>query len=319
MGRYYYKLKSYGIVRYYKKKSSGYREIVNPIDGEKYFGETIEILQNSENLNQGFKRNNQLSKRSKSKITQRVTWLAEFANWKYYKTKKGKVMRFKLNMITLTYVGDIDEKTAKRNLNDFLNVFRNSYNLKNYLWKIELTKRGRIHYHIVTDTDYTLELTTKIWNRILRRNKMLGRSEVNSTDVKRFSNAFSYLSKYVGKDDEKTFKVLKGRIWGCSQSLSLKDIEKSVQELAEITAHFVHSRRIKYKFIQDDYFEIWLFDLRELRRIPDLWTELQKGLNRVIDFYPSTHTEYSEEIEELFKRTEEVTEECRTHGYGLDY
>lgn len=301
--QYDYSIKSYGVVRYTKKSRRKTYIDLSEVDNNYYTGKIdLENREKVSNLNKGFKRGTELSRRSKSQIIQRIQWLSQIANWKTYKTKSGKIMKYKLNMITLTFTGEIEEKSSKKLLNDFLNNCRNNYDLKNYVWKIELTKRGRIHYHIASDCDLTLDLTTKIWGNILRKAGFVGQYEVNSTDVKRFSNPFAYLAKYVGKNDENNDYKLTGRIWGSSESLNLKKIESELKDLGEYVWHITQKLDVNVRELKDDYFTIRFFDWKVLMPIREFRNEFRKRLLRRIEPFPQTCTWYSERIEELFKR-----------------
>lgn len=226
---------------------------------------------------------------------------------KTYITKKGKQMSYKLQLITLTFAGNLDEKTSKKLLNNMLTALKKSHNLKNYVWKIELTKKGRIHYHIVTDSDLTLEITTKLWNQQLAKIGQKGKAEFNSTDIKRFSRHTTYIAKYLGKNEENEENPLKGRIWGSNRELNPTTIKKGLEEIAEYTYHLAHKIKVGSKTIKKDFVEIILIDYKKIMMVKDWRNEFYSRLRAMVNVVESTTTHYSYEIEDIFKRNKQYS------------
>lgn len=77
----------------------------------------------------------------------------------------------KLNFITLTLPAHLDI-TARELYRDFLNSFlvilKQKIGYKMYVWKLEVQKNGRFHYHIVTDCDVCEGDCRLLWNGVLR-------------------------------------------------------------------------------------------------------------------------------------------------------
>lgn len=300
-----YSINSYGVVKYLKKRK---RQLTNDqlksIESNQQQSKGLEKEEEdrTNNLNKGFKRNNEISQRSKSNIIQRIHWLSYASKKKTYITKKGKQMSYKLQLITLTFAGNLDEKTSKKLLNNMLTALKKSHNLKNYVWKIELTKKGRIHYHIVTDSDLTLEITTKLWNQQLAKIGQKGKAEFNSTDIKRFSRHTTYIAKYLGKNEENEENPLKGRIWGSNRELNPTTIKKGLKEIAEYTYNLAQKIKIGTKTIKKDFVEIILIDYKKIMMVKDWRNEFYSRLRSLVNVVESTTTRYSFEIEEVFKR-----------------
>jgi len=119
----------------------------------------------------------------------------------------------------------------KRELvNTWLSYARKEFDVNNYIWKIERTKKGILHLHIATDTYIHWRELRNSWNRILEKKGYLkeysaenGHTDANSTDVhaqkKLMRNMAAYLCKEFQKNDPDG-KMIEGRLWGCSVSLS---------------------------------------------------------------------------------------------------
>ena len=74
--------------------------------------------------------------------------------------------KFKLNLITLTLPSKqnehSDNEIKHRALNNFFTQLRTKHNLVNYVWKAEKQKNGNIHFHIITDKFFDIDLSTHL-------------------------------------------------------------------------------------------------------------------------------------------------------------
>ena len=152
---------------------------------------------------------------------------------KVFNRKFNAWFDFKVNFITLTLpdtavkISDYDFKTKL--LNPWLTYMRKFYGLKNYVWKLEFQKNGKLHLHITTDTFIHHKKIRSVWNKLLKSNnylidfaKKFNHSNPNSTDihsVRKIKNLAAYMAKYMSKADA-ILKQIKGRIWGCNYELS---------------------------------------------------------------------------------------------------
>lgn len=178
--------------------------------------------------------NGLLSTKAKQRLTTVINWLLVSAQPKDVFNEKWKSwFKFKVNFITLTLpntdvaVNEVQFKSVM--LNSFLTYMRKFYKLKNYVWKLEYQKNGKLHIHITTDTYIEYTTIRKVWNKILISNgcmsafeEKFGHTNPNSTDVhsvRKVKDLGAYLCKYMAKDNKGLLKF-KGRIWGCNQELS---------------------------------------------------------------------------------------------------
>lgn len=193
-------------------------------------------LENQKNLKNN-KHNSKLSPKAIGRIKTAINWLVCAAKYKeVYNKTTNKRFNFKVNLITLTLPDTsekINEKVFKEKLiHPFLVYMRKYYGLKNYVWKIEFQKNGKLHIHITTDTFINHAILRHYWNSLLKRNGFLNdfiakhkHDNPNSTDVHsvwKVKNLGAYLAKYLAKNEDSP-ETLNGRIWGCNYELSDKN------------------------------------------------------------------------------------------------
>ncbi len=193
-------------------------------------------LANQSNLKLN-KHNSKLSKKAINRIKTAINWLIVSAKEKYvYNKATNKRFNFKVNLITLTLPDTsvkITEHAFKTKLmHPFLVYMKKYYGLKNYVWKVEFQKNGKLHLHLTTDTFISHHVLRHYWNSLLNKNNYLEdfkkkykHSNPNSTDVHavwKVKNLGAYISKYMSKNEESE-EIINGRIWGCNYELSDKN------------------------------------------------------------------------------------------------
>jgi hypothetical protein len=122
--------------------------------------------------------NGTLSKKAMRRLINSVNWLIAAApKKKVYSKELRKSFNFKVNFITLTLPGETqmisDHKFKKVLIHNFINTARYRWNLKNFVWKVETQKNGKIHAHFLTDTFIDYRSLRKVWNTILDKNNLL--------------------------------------------------------------------------------------------------------------------------------------------------
>jgi len=193
-------------------------------------------LANQSNLKLN-KHNSKLSKKAISRIKTAINWLIVSSKEKYvYNKATNKRFNFKVNLITLT-LPDTSEKITElafktKLMHPFLVYMRKYYGLKNYVWKVEFQKNGKLHLHLTTDTFISHHVLRHYWNSLLKKNNFLDEfiakykhDNPNSTDVHavwKVKNLGAYISKYMSKNEESE-ETINGRIWGCNYELSDKN------------------------------------------------------------------------------------------------
>jgi len=132
-----------------------------------------------------------------------------------------------LVFVTLTYpktTGISDQDSKRQHLNTFLQALRRRYPKAEYIWRTELTKTGRLHYHLLITSYIGREWLSATWNRILRAAFQLddyyekhGHYNAPSTNVQRARTsrgAVNYLCKYLLKQGPQG--GARGRQWSSS-------------------------------------------------------------------------------------------------------
>lgn len=142
-------------------------------------------------------------------------------------------VRFRLTFATLTIsqqtpVSAPDAYTL--GLSPLLRWLRRSCGVVDYIWKLEFQQRGQIHYHVTLNQFVRYDYLRKEWNHIQRVagwlddfNSRFGHWNPNSTDihaVRQVHKIDLYLAKYLAKGTGG--QAIKGKVWGCSKSLSGK-------------------------------------------------------------------------------------------------
>jgi len=202
-----------------------------------YFGgreySSLDFKLNQENLKER-SHNGVISRKACSKLKNAINWLLCAAEPKrVYHKKHDRWFNFKVAFITLTLPDTTERVTdkdfQKKLLGPWLAYMRKYHGLRNYVWKMEFQKNGKLHCHITMDAFVHWAKIRSTWNSLLGKNGYLadfylkfGHSDPNSTDVhsiRSIKNLGAYLAKYMSKQSE-DLKKMKGRIWGCSYELS---------------------------------------------------------------------------------------------------
>lgn len=163
------------------------------------------------NLNEGQKRNNELSKTVIRKIRNRVFYLKLMSNEKVRKHGNNKNQKYLLSFFTLTISGESQyniKETNKLLLNTFLTDMRRNAGLKNYVWRLEFQKNGKIHYHILTDAAINYKYIRHVWNRIQLEYGVM------ESFTKKFSKmTFTEYKNYMISEYSKTIDPNKLKSW----------------------------------------------------------------------------------------------------------
>lgn len=129
-----------------------------------------------------------LSKASKRKIKDSFSLLYHLAKSRTVKISNKKyIYNFRLSFVTLTLPSKqvhTDVEIKKVCLNNFLNVMRSKFGLKNYIWISEIQENGNLHFHMVMDMYIHYKAIRYYWNRSL---ELLGYVSEYSNRMKNLS------------------------------------------------------------------------------------------------------------------------------------
>lgn len=124
---------------------------------------------------------------------------------------------------------------AREDLSTFLQYLRDTHPGIRYIWRLELQKRGAPHFHLIVFFPYTQSLedvnsfdqtVMHAWHRIA--DPTSGAHAKYGCKVENVSSrrkCFSYLSKYIAKEDQTSKSAYKGRRWGHSRNMNFKPLE----------------------------------------------------------------------------------------------
>ena len=111
---------------------------------------------------------------------------------------------------TITFDSDVKASYAKKEINR-LNMVFNRRGI-GWLWVMEFTKKGRIHFHYALTDHLSVKWVSKIW----------GNGVCFVSQVFESSGLRGYLIKEVAKGNQKRFMGFNGRWWGISRALNKK-------------------------------------------------------------------------------------------------
>lgn len=233
-----------------------------------------------------------MSYHAKAKVRTAVDWLEASAKTKYvYSIKTKKYHPWKLNFITLTLPtqGKTTDKEVKGILNAWLTMAKSKFGLRSYIWRAEAQMNGVIHFHITSDCYMWKTDLQNSWNNLLRRNKLLnGHANPPSTKVHstyRVRNMAAYLTKYFTKgfkyklirtgklsdwhvlafrkktkerikipyEKSKCERIIIGRLWGCSHTLSSIKPFKLTMEVPRAKEFLSWYRLQEYREFNNEY------------------------------------------------------------------
>ena len=119
--------------------------------------------------------------------------------------------------LTLTYADDVSIEDSKIDLQNFIKKLRQMYYEFQYLYVLELTKRGRPHYHLLLNIDIGIIDDMKAYERffakVIWKHGFIKLKPIDSND----GSVGGYLVKYLNKDFDIDTKC---RLWGHSRGLN---------------------------------------------------------------------------------------------------
>lgn len=167
---------------------------------------------------------------SRKRLSKAVSLLVQKSPTKWINNPvTGNSHQFRIGFVTLT-VPDEKATDAKalysKCLSKYLRWFR-STGATDYVWKVELQKRGVLHYHIATNQFVHWKDSRDVWNKYLKQAGYLqsfakkhGHFKPNSSDVhamRKIKAVEKYLVKYLSKTPGA--QPINGKTWDASKNL----------------------------------------------------------------------------------------------------
>lgn len=143
-------------------------------------------------------------------------------------------------MWTLTYADDVTIEESKKDICKFVKQLRQLHPTVKYLYVVELTKRGRPHFHMLVDIIADLsdihsyeQYMASIW----------GNGFIDVQQITNSKGAGHYISKYFTKEPIDTSCKLYGYSRNCSKPIEVKclDTRDSIEILKELDKNVVYS------------------------------------------------------------------------------
>lgn len=197
-----------------------------------------------------------ISQKADKKCRSAINWLLCASEKKQvFHSGTGRWFNFKVNFITLTLpdtVSSIREHEFKTKLlNPWLTVMRKYYGLKNYVWKIEFQKNGKLHLHITSDTFIHYAILKKTWNKLLRTNGYIFdyQKKFMNCSFEEYKNLMSINDK---RSDEAKYKAwLKGTAenWLNPNTTDVHSVKK-IKNLAGYIAKYMTKNEADKKKIR---------------------------------------------------------------------
>ncbi len=182
--------------------------------------------------------------------------------------------------------------------NSWLTNLRKTYGLRDYLWVAEYQKNGTLHYHMLCNVYMNIKRVNRAMGVALFHNDMLNTTidKYNGVDVKKVTNnrggLNAYLTKYVSKSEEHTYKRAP---WRCSQSVSALFTSAQIDEETSdnLAREFV---RLPLKKYENDFAEIYFFNVKKGGKwynIPDRFrASIQELNNQIANEFERVWLEY---------------------------
>lgn len=176
---------------------------------------------------------------------------------------KKKLVFVTLTLSSTQFTSDLEVK--RQLLKPFIRFLREKKGCRNWLYKCERQKNGRIHFHVIIDKYIKKEDIRETWNNLQEKEGYLdeyqqkyGKLDAPSTEIKLVRNQAQcerYIAKYIAKDDEDA--TIEGAVWSSSVSVATLEFFNfaETEEVNEAINEACVSGKIKY--FKNDTFVVY--------------------------------------------------------------
>jgi hypothetical protein len=242
-----------------------------------------------------------ISEKSRRKLKRTAeSWLISIQEAKRQKKAHNGLKRRYVTFITLTLASTqvhSDNVIKRELLNTFIIYAIRNFNVQEYLWRAEAQANGNIHFHLFMDSYIHWRQLRDCWNTIQNRlgyvdafKRIHKHNDPNSTDIERIKSAKGaslYVTKYIAK--ESTYRVLEGRVWGCSDGLRTVQPFEQIAD-SEYFGLINHLKNDKSKrVVYSTNYCVYLGDISKVLTTyyPSIWKEIVKDRCKTYkDLYP---------------------------------
>jgi hypothetical protein len=178
-----------------------------------------EILKNPIKKKIKFNTDGHMSSLSIRKMKRAISYLTLIsAN----KTKKSVFnytdIKFKLVFVTLTLSSvqvHSDIIIKNKLINQFIIEAKNKFKVKNYVWRMERQKNGRVHFHFIFDRFIQYQELRDTWNRIQNKLGYVDRysEKMSKLSFDEYYESHVNKNKYTVKEAKELYKKNKAQAW----------------------------------------------------------------------------------------------------------
>lgn len=188
------------------------------------------LIERAREYNEKSYRNENISQATSRRLKKiAMTWLQCI---ELYNLPRRSFEQLRMTFITLTYpINMQDDKTGRKQLNNFIFSLQKKGFMKRYLWKAEAQQSGSLHYHLISDQFIKKDTIRTEWNKVIKSQIQQWDNEkepfgTRIETIKDHNKAFIYILKYITKSSER--RTIQGNKWGSSENLKqLEDAEET--------------------------------------------------------------------------------------------
>lgn len=213
---YYYQIRGSKILKY---SYSEFRSLCQQ--------EQIDII--NEQKNETYR--GEMTSKSARRLRKKIEIWYEGIQLHNNRAREGEIVNTrKMVFLTLTLSTSqfhSDQEIKLKILKPFFRILRDSYSVRNYVWKAESQENGNIHFHCIIDRFLDKFKVQQIWNKcqnalgyIDEFEKKYHHRNPPSTQIQAVSDMcglLQYFEKYIAKTE--SYRKIKGAVWKGSQSV----------------------------------------------------------------------------------------------------
>lgn len=173
--------------------------------------------------------------------------------------KRNAKYECKTFILTYRKNTNIDVQSAKKQLHRFFEYIKKMYGYLRYVYTMELTKAGTIHFHVIADMKFIkVQILNDLWCKI--RGDFSANAVRHVRKIKKYTAAMLYISKYITKARE-YYEKLKGyRLFGYSNHIG--NLKKTI--VCDISFIEIYKEKIaKTVVLQEDYYKMIFFYVKK--------------------------------------------------------
>lgn len=156
-----------------------------------------------------------------------------------------------------------DVATAKKQAHRLIEYIKKKYGYIKYVYTMELTKSGTIHFHFISDMPYIpVKILNNLWCVI--RKDMSDNAVRHVRNIRNYAAGMLYMSKYISKTKEYYDKLKGHRLFGYSNHIDtlkktiltdISFIENYKEKISKIIVLREDTYKLIFFFIKKQFFD----------------------------------------------------------------